>query len=116
MLQCSGTLCRHFFCNWRILDGCFGTWTWNQPRSSLAVTYHWAIVPSIFPGRAAICLPNLPSPVISLPTSAALSVLNFSTMPDCGSYVFKTKTARGTFGVEVSLSSSSPSRFRFFVC
>lgn len=54
---------------------------------------------------------------MSLPTSACLSVLNLSTTPDSGQYVFNTSHAFGTLGAAAAASfpSVSASRFLFFV-
>jgi hypothetical protein len=94
--------------------------TTSVPRGLLAQPPQTECCPNRFPpstafsGRAAICLPNLPKPLISLPTSAALSVLNLSTTPDSGSYVFNTNAALGTLGAaSFSFSSFSASLFRF---
>lgn len=60
-----------------------------------------------------MCLPSRPSPLINLPTSAALSVLNCNTTPDSGSNVFNSSVALGTFGAAAASSVSAP-LFLFF--
>ena len=80
--------------------------------SSQRIEWEQAI-PSVFCGKAAICLPSRPSPLINLPTSAALSVLNFKTTPDSGSNVFNVSHAFGTFEVAAAPSVSA-SLLRFF--
>ena len=70
-------------------------------------------IPSAFSGSAAICLPSLPTPAISLPTSALFSVLNFSVVPDTGSYAFTSRVALGTRGASSAVFSSVPAAVRF---
>ena len=97
-------------CHWRILHRCI--YRQRLATSSFCITQ--MPVPSAFSGSAAMCLPTRPSPCIKRPTSAALSVLNFSTTPDSGSYVFSVSVARGICGAALpSFSSCSPSAPRF---
>jgi hypothetical protein len=70
-------------------------------------------IPSAFSGSAAICLPIRPTPAISLPTSALFSVLNFSVVPDTGSYAFTSSVALGTLGASASVFSFSSADARF---
>ena len=70
-------------------------------------------IPSAFSGSAAICLPSLPTPAISLPASALFSVLNFSVVPDTGSKAFTSSVALGTRGASPSVFSSVSADVRF---
>ena len=70
-------------------------------------------VHSAFSGNAAICLPSLPTPAISLPTSALFSVLNFNVVPDTGSYAFTSRVALGTRGASSPVFSSVSAAVRF---
>lgn len=74
-------------------------------------------IPSAFSGRAAICLPSLPTPAINLPTSALFSVLNFNVVPDTGSYALTSRVALGTRGASspVFSSLSAVERFLFLL-
>jgi hypothetical protein len=56
-----------------------------------------------------MCLPKFPKLAISLPTSAALSVLYFRLVPDIGSNVFSVNVAFGPVVVSALAASASSS-------